>query len=78
MKRLLFLHIIFFIVAIVIAFVLIPLDQMYFRKVPVEEIKTYYQNAFTFTDDEAWKKVFTWFLGLSCGRLMLKALMSKG
>lgn len=75
MLRLLKIHFIFLIVALVIAFVLVPVDLMYFNKVPTEEINHYYQSALTLEKSKAWKIVFTWFLGLSCGRLMLKALM---
>ena len=61
--------------ALVIAFILVPIDLMYFEKVPTEEINNYYQSAITLELSKAWKIVFTWFLGLSCGRLMIKALM---
>lgn len=77
MLRLVKLHVLFFMIALLIAFVLIPLDQTYFRQVPLEEVKQYYQGAFNFSSGEAWKKVFTWFLGISCGRLILKALEKK-
>lgn len=75
MLRLLKIHFIFLIVALVIAFILVPLDLMYFEKVPTEEINYYYQSAIMLEQSKAWKIVFTWFLGLSCGRLMIKALM---
>lgn len=75
MLRLLKIHFIFLIVALVIAFILVPIDLMYFEKVPTEEINNYYQSAITLELSKAWKIVFTWFLGLSCGRLMIKALM---
>jgi|GEM_PF-3253379 len=72
--RILLLHVLFLTIALLIAFALIPLDKLYFGKIPTEEITQYYQDALAFKFDEAWKKVFTWFLGLSCGRLILKAL----
>ncbi len=75
MSRLIKLHIIFLIVALVIAFVLVPADMLYFRKVSAEEVNQYLNGAVAFEDFKAWKILFTWFLGLSCGRLMLRALM---
>lgn len=68
-------HLIFLIVALLISFILIPLDQYFFDKSPTEEIKAYIENGITFKSLDAWKKVITWFIGLSCGRLMIKALM---
>jgi len=70
----LFLHIIFLAVAMLMAFAIVPLEKMYFDGVPTQEVKQYYQDAFSFKSGNAWKIVFTWFLGLSCGRLMLKAI----
>ena len=75
MRRLILVHIIFLLVALFIAFGLVPFDRMMFNNVPNAEISEYYDNALTFRSGEAWKKVFTWFLGLSCARIMLKALM---
>ncbi len=67
-------HIIFLLVALLIAFVLVPLEQMYFNNLSLEEVKKYYRDAISFESGKAWKLVFTWFLGLTCGRLMLRAL----
>ncbi len=67
-------HVIFLVIALLIAFALIPIEQFYFGQYPAEEIKQYYRDAFSFESGKAWKIVFTWFLGLSCGRLMLRAL----
>jgi len=77
MVRLLKLHIIFLVIALLIAFVLYPLDLTYFQHKPMEEVEQYYSDAFNFSFGKAWKLVFTWFLGLSCGRLILKALAKK-
>jgi hypothetical protein len=74
MKRLIIIHFIFFFVALFIAFVLVPLDRMFFAHHPAEEISKYYQDAIYFQSGKAWKIVTTWFIGLLCGRLMLKAL----
>lgn len=70
------LHILFLAIALFVAFAFIPFDHLYFDKIPVEEIKQYYQDALAFKSGKAWKIVFTWFLALTCGRLMLKALSS--
>ena len=72
--KIILLHVLFLAIALLVAFVLIPFDHLYFDKVPGDEIKQYYQDAFSFKSGDAWKIVFTWFLGLTCGRLMLKAL----
>ncbi|MFK7815809.1 MAG: hypothetical protein AB8B92_05685 [Gammaproteobacteria bacterium] len=74
MVRFFTLHIIFLIVALLIAFALVPLEQLYLKDLPVEEVKKYYSDALSFESAKAWKLVFTWFLGLSCGRIMLRAL----
>jgi len=73
MKTLL-LHVLFLAIALLVAFAVVPLEKMYFDGIPAEEIKQYYQDALAFKSGNAWKIVFTWFLGLSCGRLMLLAL----
>jgi len=77
MPRLIKLHLIFLTIALLIAFLLIPVDQYFFENLSVDDVKKYYREAFNFSSAEAWKKVFTWFLGLTCGRLMLKALSGK-
>ena len=75
MLRLLKIHLIFLVVALVIAFVLVPLDMSYFREVPDEEISMYFNGAITLEYIKAWKIAFTWFVGLACGRFMIRALM---
>ncbi len=72
--KIILLHVLFLVLALFVAFALIPFDHWYFDKVPGEEIKQYYKDAFTFASAGAWKIVFTWFLGFTCGRLMLRAL----
>ena len=73
MKRLLVVHLIFLMIALLIAFVFIPLERFYFGKVPPGWLESYYHDALTFGSYKAWSSVFTWFLGLSCGRLIFKA-----
>lgn len=77
MRRLLVIHLIFLGVALVIAFALVPADLLYFDKVPDKEVEAYYRDAMELKFSDAWEVVFTWFLGLTCGRLMLKALLRK-
>ena len=72
--RLVLLHVLFLAIALFIALGLIPFDHLYFDKAPIEEIKKYYQDAFAFKSMGVWQIVFTWFLGLTCGRLILRAL----
>ncbi len=74
MLRLFKIHLIFLAIALFVAFALIPLDHIYFDHLPTEEVKQYYSDAFSFESGKAWKIVFTWLLGLTCGRLILKAL----
>jgi len=74
MLRFFKIHFIFLVIALLIAFVLIPLEQLYVNNLPVEEVRKYYSDAFSFKSGKAWKLVFTWFLGLTCGRIMLRAL----
>ena len=78
MLRLLKIHSIFLVVALVIAFVLVPLDMSYFREATDEEISLYFNGAFTFEYIKAWKIAFTWFIGLICGRLIILALRKPG
>ena len=75
MQRLLIIHFIFLIVALLIAFAVVPADLMYFNKSTDEEISNYYYGAITFENFKAWGIAFTWFLGLTCGRLIFRALM---
>lgn len=77
MLRLVKIHLIFLAIALFVAFALIPIDQLYFDHYPVEKVKQYYRDAFSFESGKAWKIVFTWLLGLSCGRLMLRALVQQ-
>ena len=77
MRRLIIIHIILLVIALFITFALVPLDRVYFKNIPTAEITQYYENALAFKSGEAWKIAFTWFLGLTCGRIMVKALLSK-
>ncbi len=77
MSRVVKLHVLFLFIALCIAFILLPLDKYYFRHFPAEEISQYYRNAFNFSSGESWQIVFTWFLGLTCGRLIVRAINGK-
>ena len=76
MLRLLKIHLIFLVIALAIAFIFVPLDMSYFREATDEEVSLYLNGAFTLEYIKAWKIAFTWFVGLTCGRLMIRALMS--
>ena len=67
-------HLIFLVISLLIAFALIPADQFYFSNIHAQEIKDYYYDEMAFEKTKAWKIVFTWFLGLTGGRLMIRAL----
>ena len=74
MNKLLRIHLILLFVALFITFALYPFDQIYFKSVPKPEIEQYYTDALNFNFSKAWKIFITWFVGLSCGRLMIRAL----
>ncbi len=77
MQRLIKIHLVFLGVSLIIAFLLVPADMLYLNKVQSGEVKAYYQSAKNLEFSDAWKIAFTWFLGLTCGRLILKALFRK-
>ncbi len=72
--KIILLHVLFLIIALLIAFALVPLELIYFQKIPAQEVQQYYSDAFSFKSMKAWKIAFTWFLGLTCGRLIVRAL----
>ena len=76
MLRLVKIHAIFLVIALFIAFALVPADLWYFDKASDQEISSYYNGAISLENLKAWKIVFIWFLGLTCGRLIIRALMS--
>ena len=67
-------HLIFIVIAFLIAFILFPMEMLFFEGASNEDIWAYYQNAITLEKTNAWKILFTWFLGLTCGRLIIRAL----
>ena len=77
MQRLIKIHLVFLGVSLIIAFLLVPADMLFLNKVQTGEIRAYYQSAKNLEFSNAWKIAFTWFLGLTCGRLILKALFRK-
>ena len=77
MRRLVWIHLALLLVALFIAFGLVPFDRLVFKNFSSIEVVEYYTDAFSLKNKEAWKIVFTWFLGLTCGRLMLRALLRK-
>ena len=77
MRNLIWIHFCLLLIALFISFALVPIDRVYFKNISTIEIIEYYENAFALKSGEAWQTAFTWFLGLACGRIMVKALMSK-
>jgi len=72
--KVILLHVLFFVIGLFVAFALIPFDQMVFENYPVDAIKQDYQDAFALKSGKAWKIVYFWFIGLTCARLMVRAL----
>ena len=64
----------FFGVALLISFVLIPLFQIYVGAVPSEQVLALINANLAGESSEIWKKVFTYNLGLCGGKAMLWAL----
>ena len=74
MRTFLKIHLLFFIIALIIAFILFPIEMLFFEGASNEDIQRYYQDAITLEKLNAWKICITWFIGLTCGRLILRAL----
>tara|TARA_B110000977_G_C11063373_1_gene486821 strand:+ start:1982 stop:2230 length:249 start_codon:yes stop_codon:yes gene_type:complete len=66
--------VIFFVIACLISFVLIPAFQIYVGGVPKEEVMTVIDANLNGEKMDIWKKVFTYNLGLWGGKAMLWAL----
>jgi len=73
-KQLVKIHLVLLVVALIITFVLFPVDMLFFDGASNDDVQAYYKNAVTFEKMNAWKIFFTWFLGLTCGRLIVRAL----
>ena len=78
MRAFIKIHLIFFTIALMIAFILFPIEMLFFEGASNEDIQTYYQDAITLEKLNAWKIFFTWFIGLTCGRFILRALRDPG
>ena len=65
---------IFLIVALVIAFVLIPLYEVFVGGIPFAHMKHRIIDNINFTSLEIWKQVFIFYLALWCGKAILWAL----
>ncbi len=74
MKQLVKIHLVLLVVALIITFVLFPVDMLFFEGASNDDVQAYYKNAVTLEKMNAWKIFFTWFLGLTCGRLIVRAL----
>ena len=64
----------FLIFALIIAFVMIPAYEIFIGDLPVEEALQNITNNLSFQSIEIWKRVFTFYLALWCGKAILWAL----
>ena len=58
MSRLIKIHVIFLVIAMFIAFALVPLDRMYFSHQAAEKINQYYHDAFNFKSERGLENCF--------------------
>jgi len=63
--------ILFFLVALIIAFVIIPAFQRLVIGVDYDLITSEIMDNLTFVSFDIWKRVFTFYLGLWCGKAIL-------
>ena len=66
--------ILFFFIALMIAFVIIPAYEVFVGGVDSDLIRIQYERNLSFASTEMWKRVFTFFLGLWCGNAIIWAL----
>lgn len=66
--------VLFFFIALIIAFVIIPAYEYFVGGVDLDAIRTEVERNLTFTSTDMWKRVVTFFLGLWCGKAILWAL----
>ena len=65
---------IFFFIASMIAFVIIPAYEYFIGGVHLKDLREEYVRNLNFASTEMWKRLFTFFLGLWCGKAILWAL----
>ena len=66
--------IIFFFIASIIAFVIIPAYEYFIGGVDLAELREQYARNLAFASTDMWKRLFTFFLGLWCGNAIVWAL----
>ena len=66
--------IIFLIIALLAAFVAIPSYEMFVGDQPFEEVRQQVLKNISFESYDIWKRVFTFYLALWCGKAILWAL----
>lgn len=65
---------IFLVIALLIAFVLVPLYEVFVGGVPTEYMKKHIIENVNFISLDIWKQVFIFYLALWCGKAILWAL----
>ena len=65
---------IYFFIASIIAFVMIPAYEYFLGGVNWEELREQYMHNLNFTSTEMWKRLHIFFLGLWCGHAIVWAL----
>ena len=65
---------IFFFIALMIAFVIIPAYEYFIGGVNLTDLREQYVRNLNFASTEMWKRLFIFFLGLWCGKAILWAL----
>jgi len=66
--------ILFLLIALVIAFLLIPIYEVFVGGVPFEYMKQRIIDNIQFVSFDIWKQVFIFYLALWCGKAILWAL----
>ena len=66
--------VLFFFIALIIAFVIIPAYEYFVGGVDLGVLRTEVERNLTLVSTDMWKRVFTFFLGLWCGKAILWAL----
>ena len=69
---------IYFFIASMIAFVIIPAYEYFIGGVDLEELIAETKANLTWNSFQMWKRLFTFFLGLWCGNAIIWALSTGG
>jgi len=64
----------YLLIALLAAFILIPIYEVGVGDFPFEDSKAVVMSNLTFENNDIWKRVFTFYLALWCGKAILWAL----